>query len=54
MIYYNMDIKIDCFGKLERQIAYHLEQIQDKQKQRTIEKKQKQQNIQKFLMQQKK
>ena len=34
MIYYNMDIKIDCFGKLERQIAYHLKQIQDRQKQR--------------------
>ena len=29
-----MDIKIDCFGKLERQIANHLKQIQDRQKQR--------------------
>jgi hypothetical protein len=29
-----MDIKIDFVEKLERQIANHLEQIQDKQKQR--------------------
>ena len=32
-----MDIKIFFVGKLERQIANHLEQIQDKQKQRKIE-----------------
>ena len=30
----HMDIKVDCFGKLERQIANHLKQIQDRQKQR--------------------
>ena len=32
-----MDIKIYCFGNLERQIAKHLKQIQDRQKQRKIE-----------------
>ena len=29
-----MDIKIHCFENLERQIAIHLKQIQDRQKQR--------------------
>ena len=29
-----MDIKIHCFENLERQIANHLKQIQDRQKQR--------------------